>query len=100
LRGAIIGITFHIVCSIIILSITGLNPTDNRDLIAYGFPNVFLAIPLIVFIDISGIDKILSNIAGMAGILSVLTLYWFVAGGIVGWIYGKIKNRNISSSNI
>src|SRR3989344_95388 len=93
LRGGIIFAVIHAVLSLIILSITGLNHTDNRDLV------------VLILIGKLGIGKIF----GSWTILWCFTLYWFVVGGIIGWTYGKIKparpndtgrtsgNRNSSS---
>ena len=85
LRGAIVAVMIHIGLSLILLSITGLHPTDNNDLIGLVFPNVLLGL---LFVDF------LPDIFGPWSVLCWLVLFWFMVGSFIGWIYGKIKNRS------
>ncbi len=99
LKGAMIAVIIHIVLSLIILSITGLNPIGNKDLIGLAFPNVFLGVPMywLFGIPIAWIMNILGNdFFGRWSMLWWLLLYWFAVGALIGWIYGKIKNRKVS----
>jgi len=90
LRGATIGVIFHIVLSVLLLSLVGIHPTNNNDLVAWIFPNVFLAIPIMPIISIEGFDSVF----GEWTVLWWLVFYWFAVGAFFGWLYGKIKNRN------
>lgn len=97
LKGAIIAVGIHLVLSLIILSITGLHPTNNEDLVGLLFPNVFLGSPIIYWlfgIPIAWAMHFLgSGFFGGFDEYLWLTLYWFAVGALIGWIYGKIKSR-------
>jgi hypothetical protein len=82
LRVAIVAVMIHVVLSSVLISIVGLHPINNNDLVGLVFPNVFLGI---LFVDF------LPDIFGEWSVLWWLVLYWFIVGAFIGWIYGKMK---------
>lgn len=53
----------------------------------------FSAIPLALFCWISGMEGSSCKIPEIVIVFSVLFV-WILTGVLIGWIYGKIKNRN------
>jgi|SRR6185369_13077460 len=87
-----VGITLAIINIILCVIAFNLpevkNPHNNSDLIALLFPNILISSFALSWMGWS---------EGMPTILVYLipgSIFWFIVGAILGWIYGKIKNRN------
>ena len=53
---------------------------------------IFPLIPLIILSSLFNLDISLTN--SFIIVILLLLFFWFIVGAIIGWMYGKIKNRN------
>ncbi len=104
LKFGIICAIFNIILSLILISIPGvLHPHDNSDLIGLFFPNVIIGqifglcitTAILYPLYLVGINLYpLTHLPIIYGLLINFSIYWFIMGALIGWLYGKIKNRS------
>ena len=112
-RFGLIFSLINIILSLIALSVNDIrNPTEGfGDLKALAFPNILFGIP--TFLLHNAINRYITlplmgykpgtiyeldnvkvyHINNFINLFIVLTLYWFLIGGIIGKIYFKIKSK-------
>ena len=97
LRGGIMGVTVALVCVIIFLL--------DQFVLHTGFlskivnPIISLATRMFSFIIPMRVEDFgLALLLGFIKMITIVPLFYFVLGSVVGWLYGKIKNHNSSPS--
>lgn len=90
LRGGIIGLIIFGV----LIALTILVPHGDMGNLP-GWILLFLALPVYIMLGIlERFSSFRSGFGPISGFLILTIPYSFVFGSILGWLYGKIKNRN------
>ena len=76
------------------------NPEGFSDFESLRYPNILLGIPTIFIADL--LSKGITNSYQQnlfIHLFIILTIYWFLVGLLISWLYKKIKNRKQISNN-
>jgi len=95
LRGAIVLVGVHTVVFFGFILIFNPDGLGFIPLVLMGLPLSLIQEPLINLFPVSVFRFFDHSTTGVLAITFVInTIQWFSVGVFLGWIYGKIKNRN------